>query len=273
MAGAGTGKAAGLVIGGFLCLGLIMLAIAATIILSLISIYTSNDSQVGFGDEYRLNSVVLKAIFGNVSKSFINGTVADNPALSSLCGMVYRGQGAIRFAGCVAQNFRATKGNTSLSSRRRRQNEPAGLYMLGQLRIFYSTACPRKADKSKFAGNSSLSTCVTQRLNQCNAIVNATNFTEWGPVPNGFTLSVVDTTLSGYVALGVQRLFAVPFAIARALVTPTSLAPDSNSGPAIALGNGCQYIGPLSQAAIAAALAAQSTATTTLPTSTGMGMG
>ena len=50
MAAAGTGKAAGLVIGGFLCLGLFMVAIAATIILSLISIYTSNTSVQGYGD-------------------------------------------------------------------------------------------------------------------------------------------------------------------------------------------------------------------------------
>ena len=108
----------------------------------------------------------------------------------------------------------------------------AGLYMLGQLRIFYSTACPRTADKSKYAANSSLSSCVLSRLNQCNALFNGTSFTEWKPVSTSFILSVVDATLSQYVPLSIQRVFSVPFAIARALVSPSSLASDSNTGVA-----------------------------------------
>ena len=50
MASTGAGKTAGAVLAGFLCLGLFLFAIAATIILSLISIYTPNSSQAGFGD-------------------------------------------------------------------------------------------------------------------------------------------------------------------------------------------------------------------------------
>ena len=48
--GKGAGGATGIIFGGFCCLGLILIAIAATVILSLIGIYTSNNSDQGYGE-------------------------------------------------------------------------------------------------------------------------------------------------------------------------------------------------------------------------------
>ena len=50
MAAAGAGKTVGVVFGAFICLGLVLLAIAAAIILSLISTFTPNNSQQSNGD-------------------------------------------------------------------------------------------------------------------------------------------------------------------------------------------------------------------------------
>jgi hypothetical protein len=49
MAGAGAGKTSAFIVAGFLCLGLVLFAIAAAIILSLIPIYTSNHGEQGYG--------------------------------------------------------------------------------------------------------------------------------------------------------------------------------------------------------------------------------
>jgi len=56
---AGAGLISATVLGALLCLGLIFLAIAATIVLSLISIFTPNHSQVAEGEG---NSVYTKFI-------------------------------------------------------------------------------------------------------------------------------------------------------------------------------------------------------------------
>jgi hypothetical protein len=48
--GKSAGAASGVIFGGFCCLGLILTAIAATVVLSLIGIYTSNHSDQGYGE-------------------------------------------------------------------------------------------------------------------------------------------------------------------------------------------------------------------------------
>ena len=48
--GKGAGIATGIVFGGFFLLGLVLFGIAATVILSLISIYTPNNSKEPNGD-------------------------------------------------------------------------------------------------------------------------------------------------------------------------------------------------------------------------------
>ena len=48
--GKGAGVTSGIIFGGFCCLGLILLAIAATVVLSLIGIYTPNHSEQGYGE-------------------------------------------------------------------------------------------------------------------------------------------------------------------------------------------------------------------------------
>ncbi len=103
MAGAGAGTTSALIMGGFLCLGLVLVAIAATVILSLISIYTPNHGQTGYGEgnsvytkfiqsllnkikflEYRLDAMMLKFLYTNISGNFSGGSIASNTDLSDL---------------------------------------------------------------------------------------------------------------------------------------------------------------------------------------------
>jgi hypothetical protein len=50
MAVAAAGRTGGVIMGAVICLGLLLLTIAAVIILSLISIYRPNISQQGYGE-------------------------------------------------------------------------------------------------------------------------------------------------------------------------------------------------------------------------------
>ncbi len=103
MAGAGAGTTSALIMGGFLCLGLVLVAIAATVILSLISLYTPNHGQTGYGEgnsvytkfiqsllnkikflEYRLDAMMLKFLYTNISGNFSGGSIASNTDLSDL---------------------------------------------------------------------------------------------------------------------------------------------------------------------------------------------
>ncbi len=59
MAGPGAGAVSTAVMGGFLCIGLFLVAIAATVILSLIPTFTSNHSQQPSGEG---NSIYTKFI-------------------------------------------------------------------------------------------------------------------------------------------------------------------------------------------------------------------
>jgi hypothetical protein len=263
--GSAGGMTAGLIMGGFLCLGLFLLAIAATVVLSLISTFTSNTSSSGYGELYQLNALLLKSVYTNTTYTFKNGTVADSTALSSLCGTVYLALGAKSFAGCVASNFYAYSGanDSSTAKRRRRASNTAGLYMVGTIQLYYSSQCIKEKDKLKYSNSSSLSACVKNRLALCNNLYNSTtSFYQWQPLSDPFSLSVVDNGGLGYQPLTIQKLFAIPSYIALALCSSLGLSSQTQS----LIGAGCQYIGPLSQTAIAAALAAQSSETTTQPT-------
>lgn len=262
------GLSTGIIAGGFLCLGILLLAIAATVILSLIGIYTSNKSQQGYGEEYRINALLLKIIHVNSTYKFTNGSVADSTSFSSLCSSVYRSNGAAYFSACVLTNFFAIGpyNDSTVNKRRRRATTGQnGTVLGGTARVFFSTTCSSKKDRLKYGNATDLSKCSSDRLAICNALYNSLSTTalkEWSPLPSSFSLSIVDSISTSYVVVNILRLFGFPSNIAISIATSLGLSPLMISN----INAGCQYIGPISQSDIAAAVAAQSTATTTVPT-------
>jgi hypothetical protein len=269
--GPSAGLTTGLIAGGFLCLGLVLLAIAATVVLSLIGIYTSNHSQQGYGEQYQINALLLKIIHVNGSYRFLNGSVADSTAFSTLCSSVYRTNGAAYFSACVLDNFYAfgPYNDSTANKRRRRATAQNGTVLVGRARVFFSTTCTSKTDRLKYNNATGLSKCASSRLALCNAIFNTsstTSLTEWKPLPDPFALAVVDSNSVSYVVLTILRLFGFPTSIALSIANSLGF-----NGTIISnINAGCQYIGPISQSNIAAAVAAQSTETTTAPATTAM---
>lgn len=271
MAGAGKGNgkgpavATGAIMGAFLLLGLVMLGVAATIILSLISIYTSNNSKQTRGDAFTIKAFGMKYIYPATSGTFDRGSVAENPNLSTLCGNMYaKTSTASSFAGCVATNFIATTSNNSSVSRRRRQANTAAVGM-GQLNLYYSTTCGATGDINKGSNSTSMTDCVRTRLAECNALVSSTNFTAWSPISPTVTLNIVNNG-SNYTSITPTQIFALSKAASLAYASTAF----SNTTLQSFIGLGCVYNGPISLEAIAAAIAAQlSATTTTVATSTG----
>jgi hypothetical protein len=272
-AGSAGGIATGIIVGGFLCLGLVLLGIAATIVLSLIASYTSNNSVQTYGEEYQV-TLLLKVIHQNTTYTFKNGTVADNTALSTLCGTVYRkASSANSYAACIATNFYAygTYNDSSTAKRRRRANTANGTYgsyMPGLCRHFYSNKCQGRTSAYTYSNSSSIPSCISQRLAQCNAFFNSTGALKaWTPLPTPFSLAAVEVNLSGYITLPVLYIYSAPSSSAASYGSTLGLSSETISELSI----GCRYVGPISQAAIAAAIAAQSSATTTVPTTAASG--
>jgi len=271
MAGS-AGATTGVVMGAFFCVGLFLLGIAATIILSIIATFTPNNSVQGYGEEYRIPALMLKSLYTNTSYTYSNGSIAPNTQLSSLFTTVSENSGQQNVAGGLIDNMYGTgPGNDSTNSKRRRRASfgLSGLYSIGRGRLFYSTACSKRGDKGKYVNSTDLSNCVKSRLVACNALFASTSdFREWTPVPSSMTYSIVTNATSPptYQVLSILRVFAVRPSSAASLAN-SSLGVSSSSLQSQLLA-GCQYIGPLSQASIAAILASQATQTTTQPSST-----
>lgn len=268
MAGAGKGNgkgpavATGAIIGGFCLLGLVLTGVAATIVLSLISIYTSDSSSEANGELYQISAFGLKSLFPNNGATYGGGAVAESSSLSSLCSSMYSSSSSVsNFAGCVATNFKATSANNSNTSRRRRQSESAA-FLIGQINLYYSTSCGNSRDTNRGSNSSSLGACVRNRLSQCNGLFSSSGFRQWTPIPTGTILSIVAFT--GWTTVPLSRLFAAT-AAQTADVAGTSFSNATAKSEALL---GCVFRGTLSQAAIAAALVAQSSATTTAATTT-----
>jgi hypothetical protein len=260
------GAASGVVVGAFTCLALVFVGVAATIVLSLISTFTTNRSQQGYGEEYRCDTLMLKTLYTNVSYTFSNSTIADNPTLSSYCTSQLTNKSIGSFSGCLLQNgYGWGPYNTSTNSkRRRRATALAGLYSIHDGRLFFSNECPKKGDVGKSDNGSKLSSCVAQRLGYVNNLVNnySGNFILWTPAP-AFVLEVVSTDLGAYRTLIPSTIYGVPRGAAVTVATELNL----NSNIISQLARGCRYLGGLSLSQINAILAAQSLETTTQPVS------
>lgn len=129
-------------------------------------------------------------------------------------------------AGCAAKNFRAS----SLYGRRRRRRlaeaTDVPIYEFGEINLYYSTSCPKKGDTSKYINDSSLSSCVKNRMMACNNFVNSSStLAEWNPSKIPFSQSIVDEN-GYYQTINVIRLSAIPFSRASSVASFLSLPND-----------------------------------------------
>ncbi|CAF0725740.1 unnamed protein product [Adineta steineri] len=245
--------------------------IIAMAIFSIIPTFTSNHATEGYGEEYRCPAIMLKSIYTTTTTdSFVNGSIADNPSLSTLSTSAYKSlTSQSNVYGCIVENMRGWMGSndSTTTSRRRRRATTMGLYSIGDMRIFYSTPCSKQSDVGKYSNATSISGCVKARLTAANSIFTKSGaLTEWTPVPNSLVYSIVNSALTAYDSLSITRIFGVrpsnAASIANSFTVPVPAATQS------AILAGCVYEGQLSHSAIAAIIASQYTESTTLPTAT-----
>ncbi|CAF1453621.1 unnamed protein product [Adineta steineri] len=272
-----------LVMGGLLCLSIMFFVVAAIIVLSLIPLYTANRGEIGYGEHYQIKTLVIKALGQNISFTANNATVTDSRDLSLLFTSIYQDHGVANLKGCIATNFHAFSGNTSNFNRRRRREIEIGLYEIGELNIYYSTSCSHKNDESKYITNTSLSTCVKNRLIECNNLVNGSlNASDWTRFSNPFLQTITNNASNQSLAI-VEAVVGFPFLTAQNLASILINTTDINNHIRkhifflISTMNlfllffikvlGCQFIGQVSQQNIDTALASQEH----MPTSTSSG--
>jgi len=244
--------------GGFLCIGLFLLAIAAAVILSLIPTFTSNHSKEGFGSEYQCDSIMLKFLYENFTSQFSNGTVGNSTQLSDAATLELEVLGVKNVAGCILYNGRAwDAANTSDTSRRRRRQSQlvqAGMYYIGGLRVFRKTSCAKQGDRNKTENSTSLSTCVKKGIEEANSLVGdmGSIFLAWAST-NRVLIEVADKTLA-FQSIGVDRIHGVP----RNLAVPiANNLPGVTEGTKGELQRGCRYVRSLSIDAITGILASE----------------
>lgn len=268
---AGSAKAVTMMIA---CVVIIVGVIGGMVILSIISTFTQDGSKEVNGEEYKCPAVMLKSIYTNVTDTFANGTIAANPSLSSLNTMAYKSiTGEKNVAGCIMESNYGwgSYNDSTTTSKRRRRATTAGLYSVGVMRCFYSTPCSNKGSVGKYSNATDLSTCIKKRLAAANSVFTKSGaLTEWTPVPNSLTYSIVNALSTGYIALSIQKVFGVRPSNAASIGSSFSSNALSSSTQSQILA-GCSYAGQLSQSAIAAAIASQYTQTTTLPTTPASG--
>jgi hypothetical protein len=267
MAGTSAGVTSAVIFGGFLCIGLFLLAIATAIILSLIPIYTSNHSQQGYGSEYTFDSLMLKLSYTNNSDTYNGTTIGNSSALSSACTTYFETLGYSNFAGCVVYNGQAWApyNNSKTSRRRRRAPTTVGMYAIFTVRIFRTVACPSESDGNKTESSSSISACNLQGIKQCNKLVNdlLTTFAPWAST-NAVILEVLNTEDS-YDAISALPIYGVPRQIAAAVASDLS----GVSGAVIGnLQRGCRYVGQRSIAYIDSVISSQTSSNTTTDVTT-----
>jgi hypothetical protein len=264
MAGPGAGAVSTAVVGGFFCIGLFLLAIAAAIILSLIPTFTSTHTLVPAGEEYRCDAMMLKMFYTNLTSNFSNSPIGISQALNTYCAEQLTNQGITYVAGCVLLNGLAWgPWNTSTNSRRRR-DVTVGLYTIFEGRIFFSNCCTRQADQNKTQNSSSITNCVQQRLGYANSLVNnngySTSFNLWFPAPT-FSLSILDSVPSGYHLVSPSQVYGVPRSKADSIGSTLAVS----NGVEGQLSAGCRYIGAVPLSTINSILASAASQTTTLP--------
>lgn len=255
---AGAGATSGVIFGGFLCIGLIMVAIAAAIVLSIIPTFPPNNSQAGFGSEYQCDAIMLKFLYQNFTYQFQNGIVGNSTALSDACTLQLASLGVKNLAGCLLYNGRAwdAANDSSNSRRRRRQSQlsRAGMYYIGTSNIYRTVSCPKQGDRNKVESSPSLSACVRKGLQEANSLVGGmrASFLRWGST-NRVLIEVADTT-NAFQAISVDTINGVPRNLAVPIANNLVGVSDTTKNQ---LQLGCRYVRALPISTIAAILASQ----------------
>ncbi|UJR33601.1 hypothetical protein I4U23_021038 [Adineta vaga] len=261
-------KAVMLMFGGFI---ITIIAIAATIILSIIPTFTTDSSTQGYGEEYKCPAIMLKSIYVNSSESYINSSIVTNPALSTLSTAALTSiSGKKKITGCVISSLYGygPYNDSTTTAKRRRRATTVGLYSIGQMRCFFSTACTQQSDKGKYGNATSISNCIKDRLTATNSMFTKSgSLTQWTPVPSSFAYTIVNQAKTDFTALSVNKVYGVRPSNADAIAS--SFGIDMTTRDKLLAG--CTYAGKLSQDSISAIIAAQYTETTTAPSSTQIG--
>jgi len=242
-----------LAIGGLCLLGLIGLAIAAIIILSIIPTYTQQTSTQGNGEEYRMDQLVLRALTD--SSVAYNRSIVDSPALSAACTKAMQTGGDASFYACVITNIKAANGTAmNATTTRRRKRYTGSLFLICTARVFFKSRCVDAPPNSgKNHTNTSTSACRTRRIAKINKIFDSKSLFDTSGLVTYLTYA--DGTVFSVLA-GLYFVRYALYAMYAGLVT-----------------NGFAYLQQISLADINAIIAAQSTFTTTVASSTNVNSG
>ncbi|CAF1653290.1 unnamed protein product [Adineta ricciae] len=255
------GLTSGIALGAICCLGIILLLIASTVVLSLISLYTPDHSQEWYGEHYYIKAKVLDVQSADGSLNFTNGTVVDSAELSNLCGAQYRNQGAQYFVGCHATNFVAFGPYSNSSRRRRRRTANRGFYEVGEIHLYYSTSCPPQTNRLASGNSDRFSNCIKRRLEICNKLRN--DASSWLSSLGSLAQTIWPSGSSSSESITIKNITGLSNSNAIDIAGSSNLSSIIQANIAL----GCQYRGPISHEDINAILSSQ-TSPVTDPSST-----
>ncbi|CAM2699319.1 unnamed protein product [Rotaria socialis] len=106
---------------GSLCLSLILLVLTATMVLTLMSIYQPRFNSQTNGEEYAIDSLMLKSLYTDSSSTFLNGEMVDISMLPTLCSTVFQNERQNTAVRRILENFCGSGSYyDSVNARRRR---------------------------------------------------------------------------------------------------------------------------------------------------------
>ncbi|CAF0750438.1 unnamed protein product [Adineta ricciae] len=198
---------------------LIGIALAGVLILSLIPLYVSDSSQQPYGDVYRISSLIIKAVYTNITVNFTGGNILSVAELSNICTQIFRAKNVDGFLSCVATNFSAygpSNDTSALTALRRRRNvDDTSLYEIGDLLVLFSDTCSNRRALSKWYSrliDGQNSSCVAQRATACRSFIsspnNITNSNQWLPFPVGYS-QVIYTNDTSCAAVSVSKIYNI----------------------------------------------------------------
>ncbi|UJR33602.1 hypothetical protein I4U23_021039 [Adineta vaga] len=198
---------------------LIGIFLIGVLVVSLIPVFVSDQSQEAYGDVYRISSLTIKAIYTNVSVNFTGGAILSLSAMSRICTEIFRQKNIKDFYACVATNFTAygpsndTSGTTAL--RRRRNLDDTSVYQIGDILLLFSNTCGNRRALSKWYSRlveGENSSCTARRATACRSFIttpnNGYNGNRWFPLPAGYS-QVIYTNGTGCASISISSIYNI----------------------------------------------------------------